>query len=375
LKKFLDKFLKKEEKYNLKRQKEKIVVTKLPKNKKYDQLKKYFFTKRQKAFILILLKYTEKSGASLRTGIINKIKEARNKKNVLIEYILMRVLYYMDIEGYKIVDAMFAGGLINQKEKSILQKSRTFSQGINQITNLDKRKSKLVIYNLMLFGPFYIALVVLLATHSTVKNVLMSMVKPIVDAGGKAPPLPHYMQDPSLYIFYNVAFFTLLFGVLGFYYYCKYYNLPLYFKVFILNEQEKVLEILENLSSLLNSGINMTDSVKILLDDEKDIVKKKLYSEIYKNFIKGNIELSQIFEYYNVDYSTIGLISTGENTHNITETLKNAKDSLEESYNLYMKIYGKIAFTGGQLLMGVVIIKPIIDILLYTSIQQLNFST
>jgi len=359
------------------KKKENITITKLPYNPFFEKISQYYlkFNKKDKAFTLILLKYTEKSGASLRKGIINKIKETRNKKNFIMEYLLLKVLYYLDVKGLKIVDALYEATFINQKEKSILQKSRSFAEGIDQIANLSKRTSKLFVYNTMLLAPAYIMLVVLLCTHGTIKDVLEGMVRPIKDAGGTPPPLPHYMVDPSLYITYNIMFFTLLAIILLFYYYTKFYNLPLYFKTFVFNEQEKTLEVLESMSSLLNSGINLTDSVKILLDDEEDVVKKTLYEEIYINFIKGKIELSQIFEYYNVNYSTIGLISMGEETNNILETLNNAKSALSETYDLNMKIYSKISFYGGQLLMGMVFLKPLIDILLYTSIQQLNFST
>lgn len=358
---------------NLLKNSKSLRITKLPFNPFLEFLSKYFFNSKDKKLTLLLLKYTEKSGSSLREGIENKIKESKKKKNFVLEYILSKVLFYMDIKGYKIVDAMFAAKFITQKEKSILLKSRNFSEGIEQITYMNSRGSKLVLYHLFLFAPSYIVLVVLLATQGIVKDVLTKMVEPIAKAGGTPPPLPQYMQDPHTYLVINIGAFTILFLVLIFYYYLKNFDLPNYFKIFVLNEQENILSVLESINSLIKGGINLTDSVKILLDDEKSVVKKQIYSDIYHNNIKGNISLNKIFDFYNVNYNTISLIQMGEKTNNIEDALQNAKDALEETYNINMLIYKKISFIGGQLLMFGILIIPMINILLYTSVQQLNF--
>jgi len=357
--------------------KENIKVLSLPNNSLFEKLLPMYLKlkKNDKNFILINLKYTEKSGASLRKGIINKIREMRMKKDFLLEYLLLKVLYYMDVRGIKIVEAMKKAGLITQKEHSILTKSRSFSDGIDQITNMEKRKSLLLVYNILLLAPMYLSLLALLFTHGLVKKTLMGMVEPMIKAGGTPPPLPHYMEDISTYIYINIFFFTILFIILGVYYYLKHFNITLYFKIFKFNEQEIMLDILYNIESLTNSGINITDSVNILLESETNNVKKEIYKQIFIAFEKGNIQLSSIFEFYNVNYQTIGLINIGEETRNIKTTLSLAYLALREVFEKNMKIYGKIAFYFGQILMGMVILKPIIDILLYTSIQQLNFHT
>jgi len=359
------------------KKRENIVVKELPYHVIYEKFVNDYLTfyKKEKVFTLILLKYTEKSGSPLRTGIVNKIKESRRKKKFMMEYILLKILYYMDIKGHKIVEAMYLAKFITEKERSILMKARSIEEGIDQIANLEKRTSKLLVYNFLLLFPAYAMLLTLYLTHGLVKDVLEGMVKPIKDAGGTPPPLPNYMVDPQMYLTFNIMFFSLLFIVLAFYYYIKYYNLPLYFKIFLFNEQEKTLDVLESVSSLINSGINLTDTAEILYKDEKDPVKRVLYGEIFKSFSKGDISLSQVFEFYNVNYSTISLISMGEDTGKIQDGLFNAKNNVNETYELNMKVYSKIAFYGGQLLMFLVIGKPMIDILLFTSIQQLNFST
>jgi len=356
---------------------ETIKVLSLPNNPFFEKIQSFALKikSNDKKFIFILLKYTEKSGASLRKGIITKIKETRQKKDFLLEYILLKVLYYMDIRGLKIVEAMYKAGLVTLKEYSILLKSRNFSSGIDQITNMEKSSSTLVIYNLTLLAPMYIMLVVLLATHGLIKDTLKGMVAPMVKAGGTPPPLPHYIEDISTYLFFNGIAWSILIALLSFYYYVKHYNIPLYFKIFKFNEQEIILEVLYNIESLTKSGINITDTVLILLESETNNVKREIYEQIHTAFIKGNIQLSTIFEYYNVNYQTIGLIATGEETGSIVTTLSLAYSSLKEMFTFNMKIYSKISFYGGQILMGMIIIKPIIDILLYTSIQQLNFST
>lgn len=372
----LNKFKSKNFNFKIK-SKENIVVQNLPYNPMFEKFQDTYLqiSSNQKKFVLLMLKYTEKGGSSLRSGVVTKIKEAKATKNFILEYILLKVLYYMDIRGLKIVESMYLARLINKKEHSILLAARNFATGIDQITNIEKRGSALLVYNLLLLGPAYLMLVILLATHDLIKSVLEGMVKPMIDAGGHPPPLPDYMTDPTMYIYFNAIAWTFLSILLGFYYFTKHYNIPTYFKVFKLNEQELVLSVLDNIDSLLKSGINITDSVKILMDSETHNVKKELYEQIYHAFLKGNIQLSVIFEYYNVNYQTIGLISMGEETNNIIQTLEIAKSSLEETYNTYMKAYAKISFYGGQILMGGVILKPIIDILLYTSIQQLNFTT
>ena len=64
-----------------------------------------------------------------------------------------------------------------------------------------------------------IILLLLLATHSQVKDILNGMLEPIKSAGGTPPPIPNYLINNTEYIIFNSLFFgLLLFIFIGMFY-------------------------------------------------------------------------------------------------------------------------------------------------------------
>jgi hypothetical protein len=325
----------------------------------------------EKYRVLNYLRNLDKVG-NMKRGIELKQEEYTKRKKWGPLFVINKVNKHLK-SGKDIVEAMFRANLINSRERQVFEKSRTFSEATEQILDLQSKKSKSIMGFMLLLIPIGAILVLLLTTREMVNKVLTDMMKPIVAAGATPPPLPVYMESPLMYGLGNIAFFGGLLVVFLFMRYNKKHSPKVYFKTIPIFEEEYSFNIIHSLKSMLKSGTSLSDSAKILLDGEDDNIKKKIYGEIVESTKKGVVSLADIFENNGINYSTVSLIKMGEDSGRMEEALNSAYNEIETRYNRDIKIFNTACMWGGQLGMIFISMKPMIDIMLLTSVGQLNF--
>ena len=336
--------------------------------------KLFSFPKNEKFYLLNYIKAIANSGKDEKLAIKNKIEEYTKRKKFFLKFALEEVKSEID-KGKKFAIALKNGGILTEREYHILVNSKGgISQGIEKIIEVNQKSAKSVAAFTLLFMPPSIMLVALLAGHDAVKNVLENMLKPISDAGGTPPPIPGYLIDSSMYIFFNVLYFSILIGGIVALNLIKKYKPNRYLGIIPIIEEEYTLDILKSIKTVMaGGGINMSNAAKALSNGEPNNIKRLLLERIVERTASGKEKISEIFEEFNVNYNTISSLKIGEDSNNIQIGLNIAIDDLNSRYERDIGKFLKIGMWGGQLSMIGIAGKPLIDIMLLMSIGQLNF--
>lgn len=336
--------------------------------------KLFKFPKREKFYLLNYIKAISNSGKDEKLAIKNKIEEYKKRKKYFLMFALLEVKSEID-KGKKFAIALKNGQILSEREYHILVNSKGgIAQGIEKIIETNQKSSKSIAAFMLLVIPPSIMILALLFSHDAVKNVLENMLKPIKDAGGTPPPIADYLLDPTMYIIFNVAFFSILFGGITFMVFMKKYFPNRYLGIIPIIEEEYTLDLLKSLKTVMaGGGINMSNAAKALGNGEPNNVKRLILEKIVERTASGKEKISEVFEEFNVNYNTVSSLKIGEDSNNIQIGLNIAIDDLNTRYEKDIGLALKIGMWGGQLSMIGIAGKPLIDIMLLMSIGQLNF--
>ncbi|MCD5385200.1 type II secretion system F family protein [Candidatus Gracilibacteria bacterium] len=111
-----------------------------------------------------------------------------------------------------------------------------------------------------------------------------------------------------------------------------------------LSSKDKI-SLLEQLSNLLNSGIPLMNSFKIIMYQTKDKKLKTFYQNIVKDLNKGD-SLKDIFKKYKNIFNIfdISIIEMGELTGKLGDSIETIKTKEEKSKELKSKIIGALIY-------------------------------
>jgi type II secretory pathway component PulF len=332
------------------------------------------FPASEKFYLLNYIKAISNSGQDEKLAINNKIEEYSKRNKPFLALTLRSVKEEID-RGKKFAIALKNAGLLTEREYHILVNSKGgMSQGIDKIIETNKKSSKSMAAFMLLFLPPSIMLLALLFGHDAVKGVLNNMLAPIRDSGGTPPPIPEYLMDPSTYIFFNVLYFTILFGAIFGMVMIKKFMPKKYLRIIPIIEEEYMLDILKSIKTVtMGGGINMANAAKALASGEPNNIKRLLLEKIVERTSFGKERISEVFEEFGANYNTVSSLKIGEDSNNINIGLDIALDDLESRYERDIKTFLKIGMWGGQLGMIGIAGKPLIDIMLLMSVGQLNF--
>jgi len=332
------------------------------------------FPQTEKFNLLNYIRAISKSGKKEDLSIKNKIYEYKRRKKFFLAFILEEVYAHLT-RGKRFAQALKAANLINDKEYHILITAKGgLAQGIEKIIETSSKSHKSKAALMLLFVPPSIILVALLATHDMVKGVLENMLQPIKSAGGTPPPIKDYLLDPTMYIYVNAGYFSIIILIILIYILVKKYSPKNFMKILPIIEEEYTLDILKSLKTVTaGGGINISNAAKALANGEPDNIKKQIFQLIVERTSKGKKELSSVLEEFNVNYNTISAIKIGEDSNDINVGLDIALEELEKRYEKDISLFLKIGLWGGQISMIGIAMKPMIDIMLLMSVGQLNF--
>lgn len=354
------------------------IVEKLISNKKVFRFLKQIgfiqFPKKEKFYLLVYIKSISKAGQDEKKAILSKITEYSKRKKYILKYILMKVKEETD-KGRRFSEALRVAGIINEQEYGILNSSKGgIADGIETILEVNSKASKSLLGFMLLLIPPGIMILTLLLTHGLVYNVLNDMMAPIRSAGGTPPPIPDYLVDNTSYLIFNIIYFgSIALFFLGLYY-IKKKKPHKYLGIIPIIEEEYMIDILKSLQTLSKKGsLNISDSAKFLLMGQNNNIKALILKRIVERTSKGREKISEVFEEFNVNYSTISSLKIGEESNDINIGFDIAIDELESRYNRDINLFLKIGMWGGQLGMLGAAGKPMIDIMLLMSVGQLNF--
>ena len=325
----------------------------------------------EKYRILNYLKNLEQVG-NLYKGISLKEEEYTKRKMKGPLSVITKIKKEMN-NGQNIINAMHDSSLINDQEKEVFLKARDFPSAIDQILDTREKKSKSIIGFLLILMPIGGILLLLLFSQESVLKILTDMSKPMIDAGATPAPIPAYMKTNTIYLLGNIVFFSIVSIFFVFLKWAKYNSPKIYFKTIPIFEEEYSLNLTKIILSMIKSGMSFSEAIKTLQKYEKDPIFKKIFTEITEDLAQGKMNISEILENNGINYSTTSLIKMGEDSGKMIEALTSAHQEIKERYERDISIFLKSALWIGQIGMILIALKPMIDIMLLTSIGQLNF--
>ena len=124
---------------------------------------------------------------------------------------------------------------------------------------------------------------------------------------------------------------------------------------------------------MMNSGLSLIDAIHVINVNTKDILTKRILSEVERSMEKGE-DFSIALEKYVTDYATIAYVKSGEKTNQIENSLGMIiahNEHLHEKSIARMVVWLPLV---GEIIMTIVLLWPLIDILKVTTIGAMNFT-
>lgn len=329
-------------------------------------------SKGEKDFFLSYLKSGDLGGISSKDLLEIKKDEYLHLKRYIMADMVDKLLGEVR-RGVGLAEALQAIEVITESEYLTLTKSRSLSAGIDRITEKKKEAGGANGLLLLFFVPPIGITHLLLWTHGQVKDVLLKMTEPLREMTTKSVEIPGYLLDPTTYYIYGGLLHIILFGSIITFIVLKKINVPMYLKFLPYRRYEYTIDILHTIKSLKEAGISLSDSVKISIMGENDKIKLDIYKDIELSLKTGKGQLADILAKYHLDFTSIGFIRTGEKTKRFDQLLSIAEGEIKDRYERILKKLHPIAKFGGQVAMLGIAFKPMVDIMILTSIGQMDF--
>jgi len=329
-------------------------------------------SKSEKNFFLSYLKSGDLGGISSKELLDIKYDEYIYLKRYVMADLMQSILLEVK-RGLNLPEALKNSKIISESEYLTLIKSNSLSSGIDRITEQKESSGGAMNLILLFFVPPTIIVHLLLWSHDAVKNVLLNMTEPLREMTSKSVEIPHYLLDPTTYYvyggIYHIIFISFIITILI----LRKINIKLYFKILPFRRFEYTIDIIHSIKSLKEAGISLADAVKISIMGETNSIKLAIYSDIQDSLRSGKSNLADILWNYNLDFTAIGFIRTGEKTKRFEELLVIADNEIKERYQSILEKFKPFAKIGGQVFMLGIAFKPMVDIMILTSIGQMDF--
>ena len=347
-------------------------------NKYHKILYKKFYLKflfqKERYHLFTYLAQGLKNGGTIRELLESISYEYKKSKKYFLSEIIDNVLDLMEQEGMSDSNAMYEAGLISYLE---LQSIETISkaepyramQFINEKTkNNDNLKWAI---GMLIFPPLLI-IVGYFIFQPELKEMTLGMLEPINSMSSKQIAVPDYLESRTFFgtlLIMSIAFIS---GIFYFINYLKTSNQKLLFKLFRIKEREFVLNTFEVLLGLLRSGQSQMRAVE-LLSENSDVVSNKIFADIAIAIREGDKTMYEVFSEYGMDSATISYIRSGEMNNYLIESIEMALEYNKERYDKLSKLLQKIMPLSGEIIMTIILLKPLLDIITITTVGSLSF--
>jgi len=330
--------------------------------------------KAERINFLLFVKAIDKYGKDPSVAVSSKMEEYQERKKKKFLKTMENIQLSLS-GGTRFVEALYENGIVSLQEYYILINSKDgLATGIDKIIVAGKKTGKIQLGLILLITPIVVLATALLVFHGAVKDIVVGVTAPIVEAGATPPPIPEYLINPKMYILLNITMWIVIIGSFIFFKLLKKSRPDLYLTTLPIVEEEFSIDILSSLKTLMSGGgMNLSLAAQALYYGSTDSIKKQLYKDIVDKTKDGSTELSKVMAKYGIRYSTLASLRLGEKSNDIVEGIDMAVEYLEEKYNRDIAMFLKIAFWGGQFGMMGIAMKPMVDILMLMSVGQMNF--
>lgn len=266
-------------------------------------------------------------------------------------------------------------GLLNDKEFIIVSNYTNLYTGLDLILNLNKQKNNFNLAILLLFFPPFIVTILLFIFQPEIRDFAYNALSSINEYSTTKITIPVYLED-RYFFGYTILFIIFLYSsILYFINYIKEKHTYTFFRFFRLSEKEFIINTFSSIRSLRESGKSFTQSYKILSSTSKDIIIKKFYNEVYEQSQQGNKKaLYDISKKFNLDKFNLSYFKIGILNNDLESSINTILEYNEIRYEKQIKFLIKVLPMIGEIIMTIIIVKPLIDIIMVTTVGAMKFT-
>jgi len=360
---------------------QKLIENKKNKISFIQKIKKYIIKKtiirQNRRLILSYLADGLKRGSNLLTLII-KYKETLNPKNIeekIIIKLLQEIENIIKTKGTNTTYILYQVGLLNEKEYLIISNYTDLYLGLEVVIKLSKQQNNFNWAIALFFFPPFLVLIGLLIFQPELKEFTYNALAPINQYSTTRIVLPHYLENRTFFAMGTVFFLMVYFAFMYFIVMIKNFKPLIYFKIFRLSEKEFIVNTFSALLSLRRSGKSYIQAYKILSETTNDKFISNFYNEIYVDGKNGNNKcILDVSKKYNMDKFTLSYFKTGTINNDLDNTIQTI---LSHNQNIYKKQIARLVKylpLVGEIIMSIILLKPLIDIIMLTTVGVMNFT-
>jgi hypothetical protein len=288
---------------------------------------------------------------------------------------LLRVLKMDHFEGITFDVSLRNNNWINEYEFNVLRFSKTEYDGLEYIIEQQKNINNIGYAIMMLFLPAMFVSTAYFIFQPDMAAFTNQLLEPINNLSKKPIEIPAYMKDRTMFGLIAFSIYATFFGIVYMLIRLKNENPKMYFKVFPLVEKEFILNTVTPLYNFLIKGISFGEAVPLIYSDKKgSMLTKRIYSDMDDMLKRGDKRVYKVFQKYGIDKRTVAFLKIGAENDALVSSLKNIIDYNQTSYDKTVK---RLVFTLpliGQIIMVFILLIPLIDIILLTTVGVMSFT-
>lgn len=352
-----------------------------PGTKQYDEIysfKKQIYMKtkfkKDRYHLFSYISHGLRNGATIVELLDSIERDFRAGGQIILADLIDKTIYRMEEHGEEDAIAMFNVGMINEIElKSVQAISQAEPYRAMEFINSQKKNENNFKWALgMLFFPGLLVTLGYIIFQPELKELTHSLLEPINQISKKDIEIPAYFESRWLFIKVFMGMIATMFSLFSIVEYLKVNNPRLLFKIFRIQEAEFVVNNFQILLSLLKAGHSKMRAVEIIAESG-DIVTKKIFTEIKNEIRDGEKDIYDIISKYGINSGTVSYMRSGERNNTLIESVESIVLYNTERYEKIVKFSTKVFPLVGEIIMTLILLKPIIDIITVTTVGTLSF--
>lgn len=340
----------------------------------FDRIKRYFIiSSKDRKFIFIFLSKGLKNGTPIKILLKELVVFTKEDKQYQLSKILEKILNDIEEKGIDFSSSLRDNGIITSAEYDILRYSTEYYTGLEFLIESNTHGKNLKYAILLLFLPSIVVSTLYFVFQPQLLDFVYQLLIPVNSVSSTEIPIPAYLKDRK--IFGIIMFLTYFFC--GFVFYLQWIlkrkNPKLFFNLFPLVEKEFIINTMTPLLNLINIGMSPGKAISTLMNNNDPLVLR-IYGEMNELMKLGNKEIHKIFRKYKMDKATTTYMKIGENTSSFPEALKSIIEYNKEQYNKTIKRLLFILPLSGELIMVGILLFPLINIIMLTTVGVMQFN-
>lgn len=325
--------------------------------------------------LFVYLSQGLRNGSTSKALLSSIQEEYRDENNIYMYGFIKETLRLMEEEGFSDGESLNLSGMISKVEFRALESISKSSphEGIEYINERAKKSNDLKYAIGMLFFPTIIVTAGYLIFQPALREMTIALLDPVNSVSASPIPIPPYFEDRTVFGLMFAGMISLVAGIFFGVDFLKKNNPKVLFKWLRLTEREFVINNFEVLLSLLKSGDSPIEAIRILSEDDSDPITKRIFSEIKQSFEEGENSIHRVLKRYKMDGATLSFIRTGEKENFLEESVKMALSYNQKKHEKMVASMVVWLPLVGEIMMTLVLLKPMLDIIIVTTGGALQF--